>query len=304
MSNNSSSASFVFRICLLSFASVVFAGACSVAAESEMPSPTVAQQANFSAESVNPAPNLTKNSPVKGRIEIKPDSPADAVRSFYGHLREGRYREALMMTNLRPAIENLTDAELQDFNSDFEVLARQVPVDIPISGEIITGDEATVTAKMTNEDTNKPEDKTFRLRREASDWMFLTADERTESVVKKQGKQYFYNLRFDIHHVEAQAMLERVAKAQGVYAMQTGGEFADMPTLVAKGLLAEDIQSSASTGYNYNIFVSFDKKRYYATAVPAVYGKTGKLSFLVESEGASKKARLKSKDNKGAPLKD
>jgi hypothetical protein len=308
MFNKRPSAVLVFKICLLSLFPIVFAAGCSVAAESEMtggaPSPAAAQSSFSAAPAVETAPVLTKNTLSKGRIEIKAGSPADAVRSFYGHLREGRFREALMMTNLRPAIEPLAEVELKDFESDFEVLARQVPADIPISGEIITGDEATVTARLPNEDNGKPEDKIFRLRREGAAWVFLTADEKTEAAVKRQGKEYFYNLRFDIHHTEAQAMLERVAKAQGVYALQTGGEFADMTTLIAKGLLAEDIQSPASTGYNYNIYLSFDKKRYYATAEPAVYGKTGRLSFMVEAEGAAKKARLKSKDNRGAPLKN
>lgn len=296
------------KLCLLSLFSVAAVGGCSVAAETQIrpadASVGAAPQTNLSADRTSPAPNLTKNSPMKGRIEIKPNSPADAVRTFYAHLREHRFREAMMMTNLRPAVEGLTETEMQDFRGDFEPLARQVPADIQISGEIVVGDEASVTAKMPNEDTNQPEDKIFKLRRENNAWVFLTADEKTEALVKREGKNYFYTLRIDIHQTEAQAMLERVAKAQSLFAMKSGGVFADMQTLVGQGLLAEDIQSSASTGYNYKIVLSFDKKRYFATAEPAVYGKTGRLSLLVESDGADKKAHLKSKDNKGAPLRN
>lgn len=299
---------FGSKICLLSFFSAALISiGCSVAAESEIqPAETAARQTNYSDSQTNTAQpqSLTKNSYMKGRIEVKPNSPADAVRTFYAHLRERRFREAMMMTNLRLAVENLTETELEDFNADFEPLARQVPADIQISGEIVTGEEATVTAKMPNEETNQPEDKIFKLRRENGAWVFLTADEKAEAAVKREGKNYFYTLRIDIHHVEAQAMLERVAKAQGVFAMKSAGVFADMQTLVGQGLLAEDIQTSASTGYNYKIVLSFDKKRYFATAEPTVYGKTGKLSFLIESEGADKKAHLKSKDNKGAPLRN
>jgi hypothetical protein len=46
-----------------------------------------------------------------------------------------------------------------------------------------------------------------------------------------------------------------------------------------------------------------NKKKYFATAEPAVYGKSGKLSFLLEVESAGKGARLKSEDKKGQPLK-
>jgi hypothetical protein len=47
-------------------------------------------------------------------------------------------------------------------------------------------------------------------------------------------------------------------------------------------VLPADIRSNVSTGYNYAITVSADKKRYAAAAVPAVYGKTGRLSFAVQ----------------------
>jgi hypothetical protein len=304
MSNRTLHKNFIFKLCLLSLFSVAVAGGCSVSAESEIKkTETAAQKTDLPAEIKKTDSSLTKNPLPAGRIEIKPDSPADTVRSFYKNLRERRFREALMMTNLRPAVEALTDAELQDFSADFEILAQQVPEDIPINGEIITGDKASVTARMLDEDTNKPEDKVFKLRRENNAWIFLTTDEKTEKVVKKEGKNYLYKLRIDIHHTEAQAMLERIAKAQGIYAAQTGGVFADMETLVASGLLPADVQTSASTGYNYKIVLSFDKKRYFATAEPTVYGKTGKLSFLLESEGAAKKAKLSSKDIKGAALR-
>ncbi len=54
----------------------------------------------------------------------------------------------MMMTNLRPAVESLTDAEMQDLSADFEPLAKQVPAELEINGEIITNNLATVTAKM------------------------------------------------------------------------------------------------------------------------------------------------------------
>ena len=37
-------------------------------------------------------------------IEIKPGSPADTVRAFYTKLREKKFREAIFLTNLRPAV--------------------------------------------------------------------------------------------------------------------------------------------------------------------------------------------------------
>lgn len=280
-------------------------GGCTVAAKnSETGSgEKTSAQSEITEKNLSPAQNLTKNSVSKSTIKFAQGSPADTVRVFYKNLRERRFREAMMMTNLRPAIENLTAAEMQDLNADFEPLAKQVPAELEINGEIITNNKATVTAKMPGEEDGKTELKEIQLRRERDTWVILSADESTEAEVKKEGKNYFFGLRIAVHHAEAQNMMERIAKAQTVYALQNQGKFADMKTLIDKGLLPDDIQTSASTGYRYNLVVTPNNKKYFATADPAVYGKSGKLSFLLESDGASEKSRFKSADNKGLPLK-
>ena len=207
------------------------------------------------------------------------------------------------MTNLRHAVEGLADAEMADLSSDFEPLAAQVPAEIEINGEIITNNLATVTAKMPNDETGQLELKEIPLRREKDSWVVITADENAEALAKKEGKNYFFVLRMEIHHVEAENMMQRIAKAQTVYAMQNGGFFTDLPTLVSQRLLPEDVNSTKSTGYRFSISVGANNKKYFANAVPEVYGKSGKLSFLLEADGADQKARLKSNDNKGQPLK-
>lgn len=308
MFNKLSKANFRLKMSLLSLGAcfsivVIASGGCAVSAKNnDAPEPDAA--AVTQTEKNNFAPNASKNSPqLKGRIAINANSPADAVRTFYKNLRERRFREAMMMTNVRPAVESLTDAEMQDLNADFEAIARQVPPEIQINGEIVTGDTASVTAKMPNDDTGVPEDKVFNLRREGSAWIILTADKQAEALVKKEGKNYFFNIRIEVHHVEARMMLDRVTKAQAVYSLRNAGAFGDMQTLIEQGLLAGDAQSAESTGYRYSISVSPDKKKYFATAEPAVYGKSGKLSFLVEVEGANKEVRFRSQDKKGQPLK-
>lgn len=305
MFNQLSKANFRLKMSLLGLclAGIAVIGGCSVSAKNN-DAPADSVQTRSDAERKDSQPNAAaKNSYLKGRIQIKANSPADAVRTFYKNLRERRFREAMLMTNVRPAIEGLTDAEMQDLSADFEPLAKQVPAEIQINGEIVTGNAATVTAKMPNEDTGAPEDKVFNLRRDGEGWIILTADEKSEAQVKKEGKNYFFNIRVEIHQVEAQMMLERIAKAQAVYSLRNQGSFAEMQTLVEQGLLAADAQSADSTGYRYTVSLSSDKKKYFATAEPAVYGKTGKFSYLVEVDGADKPSRFKSQDKKGQPLK-
>ena len=233
-------------------------------------------------------------------IEIKPGSPADTVRAFYTKLREKKFREAIFLTNLRPAVEGLTDAELKEFQVDFEAIANRVPAVLTINGEIVSGDKATVTASLPGDDPDKLETQQLELRKEGETWVILTVDEAAEARIKKEGKNYFYVLKVETHEDEARDMLDRIAKMQLLYATQHGGNFGDLDQLVEAGL-PDDVKTSATTGYNYAVTLTPDKQIWTAHATPAEYGKSGKLSFFLTSDGRST-PRISSKDNGGKPL--
>lgn len=234
-------------------------------------------------------------------IPIEPNGPADTVRAFYKNLREQKFKEAIFLTNLRPAIEGLTDTELKEFSLDFAALAGQVPAEIEINGEIISGDRATVTANLPGDDDDKKEIQTINLRKSSGVWVIVTVDDEAENRIKKEGKNYFYNLRIETHHEEARQMLERISKAELAHSLQNGGFFADMNVLISAGLLPADIKTSESTGYIYAINLATDKKQYFATAIPAAYGKSGILSYILQldNKGIS---RVSSKDNGGKAM--
>lgn len=234
-------------------------------------------------------------------IDIEPNGPADTVRAFYKLLREKKFREAIFLTNLRPAIEGLTDTELKEFSVDFEAIAGQIPAEIQINGEIITGDNATVTANLPNDDGDKNEIQSIKLRKDGNVWVILTADQEAAKKIKAEGKNYFYNLRIETHEDEAKKMLERISKAELAYNLQNGGVFADFQTLIGGGLLPDDVLSSESTGYNYSLNLASDKRKYTATATPAAYGKSGKLSFSLQLDGKGI-SHVTSKDNGGKPM--
>ena len=240
----------------------------------------------------------SKTTTSKVKIQIQPNSPADTVRAFYKNLREKRFREALFLTNLRPAIEGLTDVELKELQVDFESLAVKVPAEIEINGEIISANKATVTANLPNNETDQIELQEINLRRENDVWIILTVDEAAEAAIKKEGKNYFFALKIETQQEEAKKTLEQIAKAQFVYFAQNSGLYGDLAALIERGLVSEALAKSDSSGYNYKIQLSSDKKKYTATAEPAVYGKTGKLSFRFEADG-KKSPMLKSVDNKG-----
>ncbi len=276
--------------------SILLTGGCAVEAAKQQNDPHSAenlQTANYTPE-VNKSDSRTK-------IEIVPNSPADTVRVFYKNLREQRFRDALFLTNLRPAIEGLTDDELKDLQVDFAPIARQIPADVAINGEIISGQFATVTAKLPDTDTDEPGIQEIKLRQENGIWIILTVDENVEKDIKKEGKNYFFTLKIETHQKEAKEMLNRIDKAQTVYAMQNNGIYADIKSLVASSLLPEDVQTADSTGYVYKIYPAADKKSFTATAELAVYGKTGKLSFWYENDNG-KSSSIHNTDTKGKSL--
>lgn len=273
-------------------AAAVFAGnACSVAeSKTEAVSETAAAQ---------PAAPEKKASAIK----ITANGPADTVRAFYEHLREKRFRAAIYLTNLRPAIEGLSERELKDFEVDLNVIARNVPAEITINGEIISGDSASVTAELPNDDLDKTELQELRLRKGKTGWIILTVDEYAEKRIKQEGKLYLRNLRIETHQDEAKAMLDRIAKAQMANAVQNGGMFADIRTLVDNGLLPSDVLSAESTGYVYAVTLTDGGRKYWASATPAEYGKSGLMSFLVRLNEKDSPL-LSSMDTGGKPIQN
>lgn len=294
---------FLLQTLLLSLiSSSVFSLGCTVAAKTE-DEKTVEKNAVEEKKSDDAPSSRIKTALAKNSIDFTADSPAETIRVYFKNLREKQFRTALMMTNLRVAVENLTAAEEQDLGKDFAALAEQVPEKLQISGEIITGDTATVTVKLPNEETGALEDQIFKMQRDKDQWIYLLADAATEAAAKKEGKNYFFSLRLEVHHAQAQKMIERIAKAQVAYFVQNNSAYGDLPALIASGLLPPDAQDDESIGYRFSIALSADKKKYTATAVPAVYRKTGNLSFLLQVDDQGKNAGIKSKDNKGMPLK-
>lgn len=281
-------------ILFLTILSAALAGGCSVQAARS--SEQTADKASTGKSDDRPQ---TVDDRSKGsKIKIEENSPADTVRVFYTSLRERKYREAMYLTNMRPAMEGLTDAELKDFQLDFNDIAEKVPQDIEINGEVISGDTAVVTANLPGDDPDLLEVQKIKLRRENGVWVIQTVDEAAAAMIRKEGKNYFYALRIDTHESEAKKLLQKIADVETVAAAQGDGKYADIPGLVEKNLLPADIQSAESTGYNFDIVLSSDKKSYSATAKPAACGKTGKLSFQLKLD-QKKIPSLTSKDTGG-----
>ncbi len=219
-------------------------------------------------------------------------TPSETVREFYKALYEKRFREALAISIYAPAIEGLTTKEFDEFRPDFEAMARGAD-SIEVSGEQISGDVATVFVKVKDDNGTMQPSKADLIR---SNGIWIVGNAEDQKAVQKAGKQYFFDVRLLAHEADAQEMMVRIVKAQLVYSSQNAGAYADLATLVKGGLLPPDISTPDSTGYRYHISLSGDKKSYSAGAEPDQYGRSGKVSFYLDSAG------LIQKDVGGKPL--
>ncbi|MEP6920900.1 MAG: hypothetical protein ABI967_07230 [bacterium] len=219
-------------------------------------------------------------------------SPSDTVRAFYKTMRSMKFREAFGMSIYKPAIDPLKPQEFEDLRPDFEKMAAAIPEQVDISGEQISGDVATVFVKV--KDGEKEQSEPITLIRVDNSW--IVGDRENQEIVKKAGKEFFFNARINTHHDEVQAMLLRISLAELLYSQQHAGKFGDMPTLILAGMLPKDLEGTESTGYRFGIKVSADGKIWSASAQPALYGRTGKLSFFMDAAG------VRSGDTGGKPL--
>jgi hypothetical protein len=225
--------------------------------------------------------------------QTPPRSPSDTVREFYKAMREKRFREAFDLTIYKPAIDPLKPQEFEDLRPDFDRMAAAIPEQVNLGGEQISGDLATVFVKVKDgDDPEKAEPVILFL----VNGGWIIGDKENQAIVKKAGKQFFFQARIDTHDDEVQAMLTRISLAELLYSQQHEGQFADLATLITAGLLPKDLEGTESTGYRFHVNAPAGGKTWNAAAEPALYGHTGKLSFYLDATG------VRSSDTGGKPL--
>lgn len=221
-------------------------------------------------------------------------SPTETVRLFYQTMRERKFKEAFGMSIYKPAVEGLSAKQLDDLRPDFEKMAAAIPEQVELSGETISGDLATVFVKV--KETADTAEKSEPISLIQNNGIWIIGDRENEAIVKKAGKNFFFDARIDTHHNDVQDLLTRITLAQVVYSQQHNGLYATLAELITAGLLPKDLEGTESTGYSFHVNRATDGKSWYAAAEPAQYGRTGKLSFYLDAAG------VKSGDVGGKPL--
>ena len=219
------------------------------------------------------------------------------MREFYRMMREKKFREAFGMSVWRHGLEGLSTEEYEDLRPDFDRMAvavsEKIPAQVDISGEQISGDVATVFVKVLDAEGKEKVEPATLIK---LDNAWVVGDKESLEIVRKAGKKFFFETRINAHHSDVQDMMTRVSLAQVVYSQGHNGQFGNAAELIAAGLIPKDIEGTESTGYRFQIVRSTDGKSWYATAEPAQYGRTGRLSFYLDASG------VRSGDAGGKPL--
>ena len=223
-------------------------------------------------------------------------TPSDVVRDFYKAMREHRFKDAWGMTIYKPAVEGLTAEEMEDLRATFEERASQIPEQVEITGEQVTGNTATVFVKMPSIEAS-PQITSQPATLILSNGVWIIGTEADAAVVRKAGRRYFLDALINENQGVAEDLLKSLVGLQAIYAQQHNGAFGDLPALVKANLLSNDAGDPKATGYTIRVVVGTDGKTFVATAEPARYGHTGKLSYWMDQTG-----NLKSLDNAGKPM--
>lgn len=219
-------------------------------------------------------------------------TPAETVREFYKALSQKRFREALLMSVYKPAIEGLSASEIDELRPDFEKMATGAEK-VEVRGEQLSGETASVFVRMSDDAQDAPPAPVPLLR---VDGQWIVGEKSDYDLVKQSGRDFFFKTRIDVHEGEVKEMLQRIQLAQLAYSAQHNNTFADLPTLIAAALLPKDLEGTESTGYRFTINLEKDGKSYSVRAEPARYNRTGRLSFYMDKSG------IKSADVGGKPL--
>ena len=226
-----------------------------------------------------------------------PRTPTETMREFYRMMREKKFREAFGMSIYRPAIEGLSTQEYDELRADFEKMAvavsEKIPEKIDITGEQISGDLATVFVKVMDTEGKERIEPASLIKIDNS---WVVGDKESLELVKKSGKKFFFEARINAHHSDVQDMLTRISLAQVVYSQNHNGQFGNTAELITAGLIPKDLEGTESTGYRFQVVRATDGKSWYATAEPAQYGRSGRLSFYLDAGG------VRSGDAGGKPL--
>lgn len=207
--------------------------------------------------------------------DIKTGSPSFVVQQFYRLLHAKRYAEGFRFSIYGIALEGLSADELRDLEPEFERIAAGLPEQVEIRGEEISHDKASVFVKLPNE--KQPQE--VALIKEGGQW--IIGDRETQKLLKKLGRNYFFNERMRVSEAEANEWLQEILGAQMVY-FKAKQRYTSLDELIKLGGVSAQLSNGISSGYRFVVTPNADGTSFAVTATPVAYGRTGRLSFYAD----------------------
>jgi hypothetical protein len=217
------------------------------------------------------------------------DSPSAIVKQFYQHLRARRYVEGFRLSVYASAIEGLSEEEMRNLEPEFARIAAQLPEEVETRGEQISGEVATVFVKLPKE-KRMQEVAVIRL-----NGRWVVGDRETHQLITRQGRSFFFNARVRVGESEAYEWLLEINGAEAIY-YRAKGRFATLEELVNLGGVSKQLVNGSESGYRFRLAVEDDGKGFRVIAVPAEYGRTGRLSFYSDQNFV-----IRAEDKEGQP---
>lgn len=198
-------------------------------------------------------------------------SPSNTVRAFYDLLREQHYAEGFALSVYADAVAGLSAEDFAELAPDFQATFSEIPAEIKIKGEKVSGDTAAVEA-----DFGAGGVQTVALVREGGRW--LVGDREALQQVRREKTSFFFNARIEVNQNNAYMNIKSIAAAEDSYTQQAQIP-ATLDDLVAAKLLPEGFRGGSVGGYRYAIAQGDAAGKFSVTAVPERYGRSGRLSF-------------------------
>jgi hypothetical protein len=221
-------------------------------------------------------------------------SPSDTVKSFYSLLREQKYAEGFALSVYADAVVGLSPEEVAELTPDLQATVTNIPTEIRITGEKVSGNSATVMA-----DFGTGIAQPVELIKEHGRW--LIGDRESLKIVQREKSAFFFNARIEVNQNAAYGVVKSIVEAADSYYQQskTVGTIDD---LVKAKLLPDVLRGGSAVGYRFALLAGTEKSPFYVTAIPERYGRTGKLSFFGDATGVRAADKNGNPSDASAPL--
>lgn len=204
-------------------------------------------------------------------------------------MRARRYVEGFRLSVYGPAVETLAPEELRELEADFIRIAEGLPDNVETRGEQISGDTATVFVKL----PGAQQSQGVALVKIDGHWR--VGDKETWQVVRKEGRDFFFNARISISEQEAAEWLAEIFGAETIYFQARAG-FTTLEELIRLGGISKQLANGSESGYRFTLHLEADGRSFTVQAIPAQYGRTGRRSFYLDQTGV-----IRAEDRKGQP---